>query len=200
MARFRGPKTKISRRFNEPIFGPSKALAKKAYPPGQHGRGRRRKQSEYSVQLGEKQKVKYTYGVLERQFRKMFDIAARKEGITGTNLITLLESRLDNTVYRLGIGRSRRQARQIVLHKHIEVNGQVVNIPSYSLKPGDVVTVRDKSQGLEIIHTNVSASSNTFSWLEWDAAGLSGKFVAEPMREEVPEIFNEQLIVELYSK
>lgn len=200
MARFRGPKTKISRRFNEPIFGPSKALAKKAYPPGQHGRGRRRKQSEYAVQLGEKQKVKYTYGVLERQFRKMFDIAARKEGVTGTNLIALLESRLDNTVYRLGIGRSRRQARQIVLHKHIEVNGQIVNIPSYTLKPGDVVTVRDKSQGLEIIHNNVSASSNSFSWLEWNAAGLEGKFVAEPMREEVPETFNEQLIVELYSK
>jgi small subunit ribosomal protein S4 len=200
MARFRGPKTKISRRFNEQIFGPSKSLKKKAYPPGQHGRGRRKKKSEYSVQLDEKQKVKYTYGVLERQFRKMFDIAARKDGMTGTNLINLLESRLDNTVYRLGVGRSRRQARQIVLHKHIEVNGQVVNIPSYSLKPGDVVTVRDKSQGLEIIHTNVSSSLNSFSWLEWDSAELQGTFVAEPMREEVPEKFNEQLIVELYSK
>ncbi len=199
MARYRGPKTKISRRFNEPVFGPSKALAKKAYPPGQHGRGRK-KRSEYAVQLMEKQKMKYTYGVLEKQFKNTYEKAQKKEGITGANLIKLLESRLDNTVYRLGVARTRRQARQLVLHKHIIVNGTIVNIPSYTLKPGDIVAVRDKSQGLPLVSENLSARMNNYSWLEWDSSELSGKFVSEPQREEVPENFQEQLIVELYSK
>ena len=200
MARYRGPKTKIARRFNDPIFGPSKALAKKAYPPGQHGRGRRKKQSEYALQLMEKQKVKYTYGVLERQFRNLFDKAARKGGVTGENLIKLLESRLDNTVYRLGIAKTRRQARQIVLHKHVTVNGTVVNVPSCHVKVGDVIAVRDKSQGLEMIQEGSTSQNIGYSWLEWDKSTLTGKFVTEPTRDEVPEKFNEQAIVELYSK
>ena len=200
MARYTGPKAKIARRFNDPIFGPSKAVQKKAYPPGQHGRGRRRKQSEYAVQLMEKQKMKYTYGVLERQFHNLFDKAARKGGITGDNLIMLLESRLDNTVYRLGLTRTRRQARQLVLHKHITVNGEIVNIPSCSLRPGDVIAVRDRSQGLDLINNSLTTRNDNFSWLEWDGSLMTGKFVTEPTRSEVPELFNEQLIVELYSK
>jgi small subunit ribosomal protein S4 len=201
MARYTGPKTKISRKFNEPIFGPSKVLQKKNYPPGMHGRGKKRKMSEYAVQLNEKQKAKYTYGVLERQFAKIFEVAVRKEGITGENLLKFLEARLDNTVYRLGAAPTRRSARQLVLHKHITVNGEVVNIPSYSLKPGDVVEVREKSKSLELVSNSVVASvSKKFPWLEWDNKALVGKFVNYPLRDEIPEKINEQLIVELYSK
>ncbi len=201
MARYRGPKTKIARRFNEPIFGPSKALQKKSYPPGQHGRSRRRKQSEYAIQLGEKQKAKYTYGVLERQFANLFDKASRKSGITGEILLQLLEARLDNTVFRLGIAPTRRAARQLVLHKHIAVNGQVVNIPSFSLRVGDVIAVRERSKSLESITDSLAANAQKrFPWLEWDGAEMNGKVVAVPQRDEIPENINEQLIVELYSK
>jgi small subunit ribosomal protein S4 len=201
MARYTGPKSKISRRYNEPIFGPSKALSKKAYPPGMHGRGRRKKQSEYAVQLMEKQKAKYIYGVLEKQFANLFDKAARKEGITGENLLAMLEARLDNTVFRLGVAPTRRAARQLVLHKHITVNGSLVNIPSYTLKAGDVVAVREKSKNLEVV-TNSLASHNArqFTWLEWDGKDLAGKFVNAPQRDQIPEKIQEQLIVELYSK
>jgi len=199
MARYTGPKSKISRKFNEPIFGDSKALQKKAYPPGQHGRGRRKKQSEYAIQLAEKQKAKYTYGVLERQFANIFDKASRKSGITGEILLQLLESRLDNTVYRLGIAPTRRGARQLVSHKHITVNGEVVNIPSYTLRPNDVVGVREKSKSLQAI-TDSLANRKGFSWLEWDSTDMNGKFMNAPMREEIPENIKEQLIVELYSK
>jgi small subunit ribosomal protein S4 len=201
MARYRGPKAKIARRFGEAIEGHSKALQKKNYPPGMHGRGRRKKQSEYAIQLAEKQKAKYIYGVLERQFAKMFGIASRKQGITGENLLQLLESRLDNTVYRLGISPTRRGARQLVTHKHILVNGEVVNIPSYILKPGDVVSVRERSKSLESITSSLSGrGANRFSWLEWDTASLTGKYVSVPMRDDIPENIKEQLIVELYSK
>jgi small subunit ribosomal protein S4 len=201
MARYNGPKAKIARRFGEAIFGPSKAVTKKNYPPGMHGRGRRKKQSEYAIQLMEKQKAKYTYGVLEKQFRNLFDEAARREGRTGENLLKLLESRLDNTVYRLGLGRTRRQARQLVSHRHVLVNGELVNIPSYELKPGDVVSVRSTSQGVPFLSENTSmAKATQFSWLEWNAAELSGKFLNSPDRTEIPESINEQLIVELYSK
>lgn len=201
MARYTGPRAKISRRFGEPIFGPSKALAKKAYPPGHHGRGRRRKQSEYAVQLIEKQKAKYTYGVLEKQFANIFHKASRKEGITGTVLLQMLESRLDNTVYRLGIAPTRRAARQLVSHKHITVNGDVVNIPSYALKPGDRVGVREKSKSLEAVTNSLAArAGRRYSWVEWDASAMEGIFVNVPPREEIPENIQEQLIVELYSK
>jgi len=200
MARYTGPKAKISRKFGEPVLGHSKALQKKNYPPGQHGRGRRKKQSEYAIQLAEKQKAKYIYGVLERQFAKMFDIASRKQGITGENLLQLLESRLDNTVYRLGIAPTRRGARQLVSHKHILVNGEVVNIPSYSLKPGDVISVRERSKSLEAITSSLAGKSNRYPWLEWDNASLVGKFVSVPTRDDIPENIKEQLIVELYSK
>lgn len=201
MARYTGPKSKISRRYNEPIFGPSKALNKKAYPPGMHGRGRRKKQSEYAVQLMEKQKAKYIYGVLEKQFANLFDKAARKEGITGENLLALLEARLDNTVFRLGVAPTRRAARQLVLHKHITVNGNVVNIPSYTLKAGDVVAVREKSKNLEVVTTSLgSNNARRFTWLEWDGKDLAGKFVNAPQRDQIPEKIQEQLIVELYSK
>ncbi len=201
MARYRGPKAKIARRFNDPIFGHSKALQKKAYPPGQHGRGRRRKQSEYAIQLMEKQKAKYTYGVLERQFANLFDKASRKDGITGENLLQLLEARLDNTVYRMGISPTRRGARQLVSHKHITVNGEVVNIPSYSLKPGDVIGVREKSKSLEAITDSLAANSaSKYPWLEWNTAEMNGKLVNLPVRDEIPENIKEQLIVELYSK
>jgi small subunit ribosomal protein S4 len=201
MARYKGPKSKIARRFNEPIFGASKALAKKAYPPGQHGRGRRRKQSEYAIQLMEKQKAKYTYGVLEKQFANLFDKASRKKGITGEVLLQLLESRLDNVVFRLGIAPTRRAARQLVGHKHILVNGEILNIPSYQVKESDVIGVREKSKSLEAI--TASLASNTaskYSWLEFDKSSMSGKFVNTPQREDIPENINEQLIVELYSK
>lgn len=201
MARYTGPKSKIARKFGEAILGASKALQKKSYPPGQHGRGRKRKQSEYSLQLTEKQKAKYTYGVLERQFAKTFDIAARKGGITGVNLLRLLEARLDNTVYRLGIAPTRRAARQLVLHKHITVNEQIVNIASYELKPGDVIAVREKSKSLEVITNSLAArGAKRFQWLEWNGNDLIGKFVTYPERDQIPENIHEQLIVELYSK
>lgn len=201
MARYTGPKTKIARKFNEPIFGPSKALQKKAYPPGQHGRGRRKKQSEYSIQLAEKQKAKYTYGVLERQFSNVFQKASRKSGITGEVLLQLLESRLDNTVYRLGIAPTRRAARQLVLHKHITVNGEIVNIASVSLRANDVVGVREKSKSLEVVSNSLAANSmKKYSWLEWNPTDLVGKYLNAPSREEIPENIKEQLIVELYSK
>lgn len=201
MARYTGPKAKISRKFGEAIEGHSKALQKKNYPPGMHGRGRRKKQSEYAVQLAEKQKAKYIYGVLERQFAKMFDIASRKSGITGENLLQLLEARLDNTVYRLGISPTRRGARQLVSHKHVLVNGEVVNIPSYTLKPGDVVSVRERSKSLEAITSSLAGkAANRYPWLEWDNASLAGKFVSVPGRDDIPENIKEQLIVELYSK
>ena len=201
MARYTGPKVKIGRKFNQPILGENKALQKKAYPPGMHGRNRKRKASEYSVQLSEKQKVKYIYGVLERQFAKTFDKASRKQGITGENLLKFLEARLDNTVYRLGVATTRRGARQLVLHKHILVNGELVNIPSYSLKPGDVVSVREKSKSLEVIADSLSVrGGKKFSWLEFESSTLTGKFVTYPTRDEIPENINVQLIVELYSK
>lgn len=201
MARFTGPKTKVSRKYGEPIFGANKALTKKPYGPGMHGRGRKKKQSEYAVQLAEKQKVKYIYGVLERQFAKTFDKAARKEGITGEILLRYLESRLDNAVYRLGISPTRRGARQLVLHKHITVNGEIVNIPSFYLSPGDIVAVREKSKSLEAITSSLAGKgSKRFSWLEWDQNSMVGKFVTYPQRDEIPEKIQEQLIVELYSK
>jgi len=201
MARYTGPKAKISRRFNEPIFGASKALQKKNYPPGQHGKGRKRKQSEYALQLTEKQKVKYIYGVLEKQFANLFVKAARKDGITGENLLKFLESRLDNAVFRLGIAPSRRSARQLVLHKHITVNGEIVNIPSFSLHPGDVVAVREKSKSLLIISDSLAGrGSKKYNWFEWDANSFAGKFVSYPQRDEIPENIQEHLIVELYSK
>jgi small subunit ribosomal protein S4 len=202
MARYTGPKSKIARRFREPIFGPDKALERKNYPPGMHGASKRRgKQSEYAVQLMEKQKVKYTYGVLERQFENLFHRASAKEGITGENLLKFLEARLDNAVFRLGIAPTRSAARQLVGHKHINVNGAVVNIASYSLKAGDVVSVREKSKSLEAISLSVAGRKiNKYSWLEWDAANLSGKFLNYPNRDEIPENIKENLIVELYSK
>ena len=202
MARYTGPKSKIARRFREPIFGPDKALERKNYPPGMHGASKRRgKQSEYSTQLMEKQKVKYTYGVLERQFENLFHRASAKEGITGENLLKFLEARLDNAVYRLGIAPTRSAARQLVNHKHINVNGAVVNIASYALKAGDVISVREKSKSLEAIATSVAGRRiNKYSWLEWDANALTGKFLNYPNRDEIPENIKENLIVELYSK
>ncbi|NJN27085.1 MAG: 30S ribosomal protein S4 [Cyclobacteriaceae bacterium] len=201
MARYRGPKSKIARKFNEPIFGPSKALQKKAYGPGMHGRGRRKKQSEYAIQLNEKQKAKYTYGVLERQFANLFHKASRKSGITGEVLLQMLESRLDNVVYRLGISPTRRGARQLVLHKHILVNGEVVNIPSYSLKAGDVVSIREKSKSLEVVVNSLTSNrSQKYAWLDWNGSEMSGKMMMVPERDEIPENIQEQLIVELYSK
>jgi small subunit ribosomal protein S4 len=201
MARYTGPRSKVARRFNDAIFGPSKALKRKSYPPGQHGKGRRRKQSEYAVQLAEKQKAKYTYGVLERQFRNMFERASAKKGITGENLMKYLESRLDNTVYRLGLASTRRQARQLVTHKHITVNGVVTNIPSAQLKPGDIVSIAEKSIDADFIRDRIVGKSATrWSWLEWDSNLLTGKFLNMPERDEIPENIKEQLIVELYSK
>ena len=202
MARYRGPKSKIARRFREPIFGPDKSLDRRAYGPGQHGPAKRRggKQSEYAIQLGEKQKAKYTYGILERQFSNLFDRASSMKGITGENLLQLCEARLDNTVFRLGIAPSLRSARQLVSHKHITVNGDVVNIPSYSLKIGDVVGVREKSKSLEAITTSLSSNSKKFDWLDWNSSDMSGKVLSTPSREMIPENIREQLIVELYSK
>ncbi len=201
MARYTGPKTKISRRFGEPILGDSKALQKKAYPPGQHGKGKRRKLSEYAVQLAEKQKAKYIYGVLEKQFENIFDKASSKKGVTGEVLLQLLESRLDNTVYRLGIATTRRAARQLVVHKHILVNGEIVNIPSYTLRPGETIEVREKSKSLETITDSLASQSpKKHSWLEWDGGDMIGKLITVPPREDIPENINEQLIVELYSK
>ena len=201
MARYTGPKTKIARKFGEPIYGSDKYYEKRNFPPGQHGAAKKRKKvSEYGLQLNEKQKAKYTYGILERQFRNLFDKASKKKGITGVILLQLIESRLDNVVYRLGIAPTRDAARQLVSHRHITVNGRVLNIPSAMLKPGDIVAVREKSKSLEVITNAVEGHSNTFSWLEWDSATLTGKFMNYPNREGIPETINEQLIVELYSK
>ena len=201
MARYTGPRSRISRKFGEPILGDSKALQKKNYAPGMHGRGKKRKQSEYATQLAEKQKAKYIYGLLERQFAKLFDKASRKKGVTGELLLQLLEARLDNTVYRLGIAPTRRAARQLVSHKHITVNGDIVNIPSYTLRPGDKIGVREKSKSLEAITISLSVQgARKYAWLEWDNAELEGKLIHLPVREDIPENINEQLIVELYSK
>lgn len=201
MARYTGPKTKIARKFGEPIFGDDKVLAKKNYPPGQHGANRRKKTSEYGAQLREKQKAKYTYGVLERQFRNLFEKAARTKGITGEVLLQFLESRLDNVVYRLGLAASRPAARQLVLHKHICVNGKNVNIPSYRVMPGDVITVREKSKSLEVIADAMAGFNHSkYPWIEWDNSIKGGKFLHLPQREDIPETIKEQLIVELYSK
>ncbi len=202
MAKYIGPKSKIARKFADPIFGPDKSFEKKKYPPGQHGASqRRRKKSEYGIQLSEKQKAKYTYGVLERQFSNLFDKASRTKGITGEVLLQLLETRLDNVVYRLGIASSRAAARQLVSHKHITVNGKLTNIPSYSLKAGDVIGVREKSKSLEVIAEALNGSNHSrYSWLEWDQASVAGKFLNAPERVDIPENIKEQLIVELYSK
>ena len=202
MARYRGPQTKIARKFGSPIFGPDKAFEKKNYPPGQHGPNKRRKKvSEYGVQLKEKQKAKYTYGLLEKQFYNLFKKASDIKGITGEVFLQLLEARLDNVVYRLGLSHTRAGARQIVSHRHIIVNGEIVNIPSYTLKPGDIIGVREKSKSLEVISESLSKDSHTkYSWLEWDSETLNGKFVNLPERDEIPENIKEQLIVELYSK
>jgi small subunit ribosomal protein S4 len=201
MARYRGPKQKIARRFKEPIFGPSTALERKPYGPGQHGRSRFTRKSEYAVQLDEKQKAKYTYGLLEKQFRNVYEKATRQEGVTGEVLLQLLESRLDNVVYRLGFAKTRRQARQLTSHKHIVVNGQVVNIPSYQVTPGDVISVRPKSKDLQLINETLeSYSTSKYKWLETDKKSKTGKFLNLPVMEEIPENINVQLIIELYSK
>jgi len=203
MARYTGPKTKKARSFGEPIFGFSISFEKKKYPPGQHGNSRRKKQkSDYALQLMEKQKAKYTYGVLERQFRRTFDKANRSKGVTGEVLLQLLEARLDNTVFRMGLAPTRRAARQLVSHKHISVNGVVTNIPSFQLKPDDVVSVRSKSKGIDVIQDTAKNKSDVrkFSWLEFSPDKLEGKFIAFPERDSIPEKINEQLIVELYSK
>lgn len=201
MARYRGPVTKIARRFGEPIFGPDSAYEKRQYPPGQHGFARKRgKKSEYAVQLAEKQKAKYTYGILERQFRNLFEKASRSKGITGEVLLQYCEARLDNVVFRMGIAPTRRAARQLVGHRHIVVNGDVVNIPSYSVKPGDKISVREKSKSLEVIQNSVSGRGNNFEWIEFNDSTLTGTFISVPQREMIPENIKEQLIVELYSK
>lgn len=201
MARYIGPKTKVARRFKDPIFGPDKSYERKNYPPGQHGASkRRRKSSEYSTQLMEKQKARYTYGILERQFRNLFERASSKKGITGEILLQLIEARLDNVVFRLGVAPTRAGARQLVNHKHITVNGEVLSVPSYSVKPGDTIGVREKSKSLEAITESLSGSAHNFSWLEWNDDNMTGKFLGYPQREEIPENIKEQLIVELYSK
>ena len=200
MARYTGPSTKIARKFGEPIFGADKDFEKRNFPPGQHGlASKRKKKSEYGIQLKEKQKVKYTYGLLEKQFRNLYEKASRMKGQKGENLVILLESRLDNIVYRLGIAPTRAAARQLVSHAHITLNGVVCNIPSAHVKPGDVVAVRERSKSLEVI-TNSVASAAKYSWLEFDAKALTGKYINTPVRTEIPETINEQLIVELYSK
>ncbi|MCQ2226725.1 MAG: 30S ribosomal protein S4 [Bacteroidales bacterium] len=201
MARYTGPKTRIARRFGEAIFGSDKVFEKRNYPPGQHGQNRRKKTSEYGSQLNEKQKVKYTYGVLERQFRRVYADAKRMKGVTGEVLLSLLESRLDNVVYRMGIAPTRAAARQLVGHCHIVVDGDVVNIPSYRVKAGQVIGVREKSKSLEVIANSLASnSSSKYSWLEWDKNTMSGKFLNMPERSDIPEQFQEQLIVDLYSK
>ena len=201
MARYTGPTSRIARRFGEPIFGPDKALAKKAYAPGQHGNQRRRgKQSEYGVQLMEKQKAKFTYGILEKQFSNLFKEALRRKGVTGENLLQMCEMRLDNVVYRLGIAPTRRAARQLVTHRHIIVNGENVNIPSYALKIDDQIAVRERSKSLEVIRNSIANSANQMEWLEWNGEGQVGKVVSVPERIQIPENIKEQLIVELYSK
>ena len=201
MARYTGPKSKIARKFGEAIFGDDKSFEKKNYPPGQHGNNRRRgKKSEYAVQLMEKQKAKYTYGILEKQFRNIFANAKRKEGVTGEILLQLCECRLDNVVYRMGIAPSRRGARQLVSHRHITVNGELVNIPSYTLKAGDVVGVREKSKSLQVIGDSLDAQSNVYEWITWNSEKKEGTYVAVPERLQIPENIKEQLMVELYSK
>jgi small subunit ribosomal protein S4 len=202
MARYTGPTTKIARKFGEPIFGPDKVLEKKNYPPGMHGLNKKRKKvSEYGTQLQEKQKAKFTYGVLEKQFANTFDKASRMQGVTGEILLQLLESRLDNVVYRLGIAPTRAAARQLVSHRHITVNGKVVNIPSYSLKAGDVIAVREKSKSLETITESLASNRfSKYSWLEWNKDQYAGKYLNNPERTDIPENIKEQLIVELYSK
>ncbi|HKL92358.1 MAG: 30S ribosomal protein S4 [Bacteroidales bacterium] len=201
MARYTGPKTKIARKFGEPIFGPDKVLSKKNYPPGIHGNNRRRKTSEYGIQLREKQKAKYTYGVLERQFRNLFEKASRTKGVKGEVLLQLLECRLDNVVYRLGFAPTRDAARQLVSHRHIVVDGMVVNIPSYSVKPGQVIGIRERSKSLEVVTNALSGFNHSkYAWLEFDSSSLSGKFLHIPERADIPENIKEQLIVELYSK
>jgi small subunit ribosomal protein S4 len=201
MARYTGPKSKISRKFGEPILGPCKALQKKNYAPGQHGKGRKSKKSEYALQLAEKQKMKYTYGILERQFARIYHIAAVKDGRTGENLVKFCEARLDNTVFRLGIAPTRRAARQLVSHKHIVVDGELVNIPSYMLKPGQLISVREKSKSLETITDCLAQrGAKRHNWLEWDATEMTGKFITYPERDQILENFKEQSIVELYNK
>ena len=201
MARYTGPKSKIARRFGEAIFGPDKVLSKRNFPPGQHGNSRRRKTSEYGIMLAEKQKAKYTYGVLEKQFRNMFEKAARTNGITGEILLQNLESRLDNVVFRLGIAPTRAAARQLVSHRHIVVDGKVTGIPSYSVKPGQIVGVREKSKSLEVIAASLAGFNHSkYPWIEWDEAQKAGKLLHKPERADIPENIKEQLIVELYSK
>ena len=202
MARYTGPQTKIARKFGEPIFGPDKVLERRNFPPGQHGLNKKRKKvSEYGTQLREKQKAKYTYGVLERQFRNLFKKASSSKGVTGVVLLQLLESRLDNVVYRLGIAPTRVSARQLVSHRHIMVNGEMCNIPSFSVKPGDIISVRERSKSLEIITNSLSGFNHSkYPWMEWDETSMSGKFMSIPEREDIPENIREQLIVELYSK
>lgn len=202
MARYIGPKSRIARKFGDPIYGPDKHLDRKNFPPGQHGMNKKRKKtSEYGLQLREKQKAKYTYGILERQFRNAFEKASRTKGVTGETLLQLLEARLDNTVYRLGVAPTRAAARQLVSHRHITVNGNVINIPSYQLKPGDIIGVREKSKSLEsIVDSLTTRKYSKLSWLEWDDAQMAGKFMNMPVRADIPEDIKEQLIVELYSK
>ncbi|MBN3034491.1 MAG: 30S ribosomal protein S4 [Bacteroidales bacterium] len=201
MARYIGPKSKIARKFREAIYGPDKFFERKNYPPGQHGPNKRRsKQSEYGVQLQEKQKAKYTYGILERQFKNIFHRASSKKGVTGEVLLQLIEARLDNVVFRMGIAPTRAAARQLVSHRHITVNGELVNIPSYSTRPGDIIGIRERSKSLESIHNSLASKIGKYSWLEWDDNLMSGKFLNYPSREEIPENIKEQLIVELYSK
>jgi small subunit ribosomal protein S4 len=201
MARYIGPKSRIARKFGEAIFGPDKVLAKKNYPPGQHGQGRRKKTSEYGIQLREKQKAKYTYGVLEKQFRNMYEKAQRIKGVTGEVLLQLLESRLDNLVFRLGLSPTRSGARQLVSHKHITVDGKVVNIASYHTRPGQVIAVREKDKSMEVINASLNGFNHSkYPWIEWNAGSMSGTFLHIPEREDIPENIKEQLIVELYSK
>lgn len=201
MARYTGPTTKIARKFGEAIYGPDKNFDRRNFPPGQHGVSKKRKQpSEYAVQLAEKQKAKYTYGLLERQFRNLFEKAARKKGVTGENLLKMLEARLDNTLYRLGFAATRRQARQLVGHKHVTVNGEVVNIPSFSLRPGDKIALRERSKSLEVVQSAINRKPKKFGWLAVDDRAIEGTFVEFPERDQIPENINEQLIVELYSK
>ncbi|MCF0189249.1 MAG: 30S ribosomal protein S4 [Bacteroidaceae bacterium] len=201
MARYTGPKTRIARRFGEPIFGPDKVLSKRNFPPGQHGNNRRRKTSEYGIMLAEKQKAKYTYGVLEKQFRNMFEKASRTSGITGEILLQNLECRLDNVVFRLGIAPTRAAARQLVTHRHIVVNGKVCNIPSYAVKPGQIVGVRERSKSLEVVSTALAGFNHSkYPWIEWDESQKAGKLLHKPERADIPEPIKEQLIVELYSK
>jgi small subunit ribosomal protein S4 len=202
MARYTGPKSKIARRFLDPIFGPDKALDRRAYGPGQHGPNKRRggKLSEYGIQLKEKQKAKYTYGILEKQFSNMFEKASRMKGITGENLLQLCETRLDNTIFRLGVSPTRSGARQLVSHRHITVNGDVVNIPSYVVKVGDIVGIREKSKSLEVVSNSLASNTKKYDWLDWNNSDMTGRLLSVPAREMIPENIKEQLIVELYSK